>query len=133
MQAAVPKKGKRSRWGSQRGEGRGKAIAFTALFVFGIFAAVKLVPPYLAEYELSDKMQELARFAVVNRYSEDQIRDNVFKEVRNLEIPVKREDIHVDASSEQVKISVDYRVPVDLLVYKFDLHFTPSSQDKNLI
>jgi len=121
------------RWGSQRGEGKGKAIVFTVVFLFGIFAAVRLIPPYLAEYELADKMQELARFAVVNRYTDEQIRDHVFKEVRNLEIPVKREEIRVDASAEKVSISVDYRVPVDLLIYKFELHFTPSSQDKNII
>jgi len=123
----------RRRWNSQRGEGRGKAIAFTVIFLFGIFVAVRLVPPYLAEYQLADKMEELARFAIVNRYSEEQIRDHVYKEVKNLEIPVNREDIKVDASSETVKISVDYRVPIDLLVYKFELHFTPNSQDKKLI
>ena len=38
-------------------------------------------------------MQEQARFAVVNRYNEDQIRDNIFKMVQDLEIPVKREQI----------------------------------------
>jgi hypothetical protein len=133
MQAAVLSRRPGRRWGSQKGEGRGKAIAFTVIFVFAIFAAVKLVPPYLAEYQLADKMEELARFAIVNRYTEDQIRDHVYKEVKNLDIPVNREDIKVDASQETVKISVDYRVPVDLLVYKFELHFTPNSQDKRLI
>jgi len=119
--------------GPQQGEGKAKALAFTAVLFFGIFAAFKLLPPYLAEYELSDKMQELARFAVVNRYTDEQIRDHVFKEVKNLEIPLNREDIKVEASAEKVKISVDYRVPVDLLVYRLELHFTPSSQDKNII
>ena len=133
MQAAVATKRKGRRWGSQSGEGRGKAIAFTLVFLFGIFSAVKLVPPYLAEYQLADKMEELARFAIANRYSEEQIRDHVFKEVKDLEIPINREDIKVDASSETVKISVDYRVPIDLLVYKFELHFTPNTQDKRLI
>ena len=118
---------------SQRGEGRAKAIAFTAFLVFGIFAAVKLVPPYLEEYQLADKMQELARFAVVNRYSEEQIRDHVLREVKDLEIPVNREDIKISATGEKVTISVDYRVPVDFVVYHFDLHFNPTSQDKNLI
>jgi len=31
-----------------------------------------------------------------------------------------------------VKIAIDYTVPVDLLVYHFDLHFTPSSENKAL-
>jgi len=120
-------------WGSQQGEGKAKALAFTAILFFAVFVAFKLLPPYLAEYELADKMQELARFAVVNRYSDEQIREHVFKEVKNLEIPLNREDIKVEASPEKVKISVDYRVPIDLFVYHLELHFTPSSQDKNII
>jgi hypothetical protein len=117
---------------AQSGEGKFKAIAFTAIVVFGAFAAFKLIPPYLAEYQLSDKMQEQARFAVVNRYSEEQIRDTVFKEAQNLEIPVQKEEIKVFASQAVVRISVDYTIPVDLLVYKAQLHFTPSSENKSL-
>jgi hypothetical protein len=117
----------------QRGEGKFKAIAFTAIVVFGFYAAFKLLPPYIAEYQLSDKMQEQARFAVVNRYSEDKIRDTIFKEAQDLDIPITQSEIKVLASQSLVRISVDYTVPVDLLVYKVDLHFTPSSENKSLL
>jgi len=70
---------------------------------------------YVSDYQLSDKMQEQARFAVVNRYTEDQIRDNIFKVVQELEIPVKRESIKVFNTNAVVKISMEYTVPVDLL------------------
>lgn len=116
----------------ERGEGRLKAIIYTAVLLLGIYSAVKLVPPYMANYQLSDKMQELARYAVVNRYTEEQIRDNVYKAVQDLEIPVKREEIKVSSSNTLVKISLDYTVPVDLLFYHLDLHFTPSSENKSL-
>ncbi len=117
----------------QRGEGKFKAIAYTAVVVFGIFCAVKLLPPYIAEYQLADKMQDQARFAIVNRYTEDQIRDSIFKEAQDLDVPIKREDIKVLANSSVVRISLDYTIPVDLLVYKMDLHFTPSSENKSLL
>jgi hypothetical protein len=90
------------------------------------------VPIYVAEYQLSDKMQEEARYAVVNRYTEDRIKDEIMKEVMSLEIPVKREDIKVASSMQVVKIAIDYTVPVDLLFYHLDLHFTPSSENKAL-
>ena len=86
------------RCGSQRGEGKFKAIVFTVILVIGIFLAFKLVPPYVAEYQLQDKMQEMARFGIVNRYSEEQIRDNMFKVVQDLDIPAKREDIKVSVT-----------------------------------
>lgn len=116
----------------ERGEGKLKALIFTAVLLLGIYSAVKIMPAYIANYQLSDKMQELARFSVVNRYSEEQVRDNVFKVIQDLEIPVKREEIKVTASSAVVRISLDYTVPVDLFFYHLDLHFTPSSENKSL-
>ena len=117
---------------AQRGAGTIKAILWTAILVYGAFVAYKILPAYVAEYQLADKMQEQARFSIVNRYSEEQVRDNIFKVVKDLEIPVKREEIKVVANQDVVKISMDYTVPVDLLVYQLNLHFTPSSENKNL-
>lgn len=122
------------RGGSQRGEGKFKAIVFTVVLVIGIYLAFKLVPPYVAEYQLQDKMQEMARFGIVNRYSEETIRDNMFKVVQDLDIQgVKREDIKVAVSQSIVKVSLEYTVPVDLLVYSTELHFSPSSENKSIM
>jgi uncharacterized membrane protein len=117
---------------SQRGEGKLKAILYTVVIALVIYAAVKIVPPYISDYQLSDKMQEQARYAVVNRYTEEQIRDNIFKVVQDLDVPAKREDIKVFASNAVVKISLNYTVPVDLLFYHMDLNFSPSSENKAL-
>ena len=117
---------------AQRGEGKLKAIIVTAILVIGVIAAWKVVPPYSAEYQLADKIQEIARFAVVNRQTEEQIRETVFKTIQDLEIPAKREDIKVTTSTSKVTILVDYTVPVDILMYHLDLHFTPSSENKSL-
>jgi hypothetical protein len=124
---------RRSRARGQRGEGRFKAVAYTVIVVFGIYAAIKLIPPYLAEYQLADKMQEEARFAVVNRHGEDQIREAILKEAQSLDIALTKDDIKVVASASVVKITVDYTVPIDLMVYKMDLHFTPSSENKSIL
>jgi hypothetical protein len=117
---------------SERGAGKLKAFFFLVVILLLIYSAVKIVPAYVSDYQLSDKMQEQARYAVVNRYSEEQIRDNIFKVVQDLEIPAKKEAIKVASSNAVVKISLDYTVPVDLLVYHIDLHFTPSSENKAL-
>lgn len=121
------------RFRAQRGEGKLKAILVIAIIVFVIYAAVKILPPYIAEYQLADKMTEQARFGVVNRFTEEQIRATVFKEAQDLDIPITKEDIKVLASPSVVRISVDYTIPVDLIVYKLDLHFTPSSENKSLL
>lgn len=118
---------------AQRGAGRLKAIAYTAIVVFGFYAAFKLLPPYFAEYQLADKMQEEARFAVVNRHTEEQIRETILKEAQDLDIPLRKDEIKVLASMSVVRISVDYTVPVDLMLYKMELHFTPSSENKSIL
>jgi hypothetical protein len=117
---------------AQRGAGKLKALIVTAILIFGIYAGFKLVPPYSAEYQLNDKIQEIARFGVVEHKSEEQIRENVFKTIQDLDIPATRDNIKVIASSSKVAITVDYTVPVDLLFYHVDLHFTPTSENKSL-
>jgi len=118
---------------SERGEGKFKAILVTAILVFLIYAAIKMVPPYVSEYQLSDKMQETARYASVTRSSPDQIKDTIYREMQDLNIPATREQLVVTADAGRVSISLDYKVPIDLMVYKFELHFTPSSANKDLI
>ena len=117
---------------SERGEGKLKAVVLVAVIVLVIYSAVKIVPAYISDYQLSDKMQEQARFAVVNRYTEEQIRETLFKTMQELEIPAKRDDIKIVASNAVVKISLTYTVPVDLFFYHLDLHFSPSSENKAL-
>jgi uncharacterized membrane protein len=116
----------------ERGEGRLKGILVVVIVVLAIYTAWKVVPVYVNEYQLSDKMQEQARYAVVNRYNEEQIRENVFKVIQDLDIPAKREDIKVVSTNSVVKISLEYSVPVDVLMYHTDIHFSPNSENKAL-
>jgi hypothetical protein len=118
---------------AQRGEGRLKAIIYTLILVAGIYAAFKLVPLYVANYELKDKISEQARFAVVNRYTDEQIRDILYKTIQDLDIPAKREDIKVEQTNHGLMISVNYTVPVDFRVYKTEINFTPSSEGIDLL
>jgi hypothetical protein len=115
----------------ERGEGRLKAVVYLTLLIIGVYLAVKLVPLYVAEYELTDKMGEQARFAIVNRYTDDQIKDNIFKTIQDLDIPAKRDDVKVANTHNGLSISVEYTVPVDLMVYKTDITFSPSTEGRD--
>jgi len=116
----------------ERGEGRLKGILIVVIAVLAIYTAWKMVPPYVNNYQLDDSMQEQSRYAMVNRYTEEQIRENIYKKMVDLDIPAKKEDIKIVANNNVVKISLDYTVPVDVLVYHTDLHFTPNSETKSL-
>jgi membrane-associated protease RseP (regulator of RpoE activity) len=130
--AGQKRAGMRQRRRSERGEGKLKAVIVTGILLLGVFAGIKVIPPYVAYYQLNDKVQEIARFGVVEHSTEDQIKEKVFKTIEDLEIPATREDIRVSALSTRVSISVDYKVPVDILFYHVDLHFNPNSENKSL-
>ena len=117
---------------SERGDGKFKAILVTLIIAVGAYVAFKMVPPYVNNYQLKDKMQEIARFAIVNRYTDEQVRDQVFKEVDDLRIPVKKEQIKVVATNKRVTIDVDYTVPVDLTFYQTELHFADNAENASL-
>jgi cell division protein FtsL len=119
--------------GNQRGGGTMKAVLYTAVLVVGIFIAVRIVPAYVAKYQMNDKIEEQARFAVVNRWTEEQIRDNLFKVIQDLDIPATREDIKVSNTNHGILISLSYVVPVDFYIYKTDLNFTCSSEGRDIM
>lgn len=118
---------------AQRGEGKLKALIYTAFLIIAIFVSIKTVPLYVAEYQLKDKMSEQARFAIVNRYSNDQIKDNIFRTIQDLDIPATRDDIKVQTTNHGLAIGVNYTVPVDFLLYKTDFNFTPSSEGVDIM
>ena len=124
---------KRSSQRSQRGEGRLKAIIYTVILVVGVFVAIRLVPLYVNEYQLQDKMNEQAKFAVVNRYTEAQVRDILFKVIQDLDIPATRDDIKLATTNHGISISVTYTVPVDFFIYKTDITFSPTSEGLDIM
>lgn len=117
----------------QRGEGRAKAIFWTLVLLLALFLAIKLIPAYVSDYQLHDKLVTEARFATVNRRSDEELRNIVFQEIQDLDIPAHREDIKIESSPRYVRISVDYIVPVDLWFYRTELHFNPSTENKSLL
>jgi hypothetical protein len=116
---------------AQRGEGRLRAFLYFAFLIIGVFVAFKTVPAYVANYQLKDKMTETAKFAIVNRYTPEQIRDNVYRTIQDLDIPAKREDVKVEDTNHGIEVSVAYSVPVDFIVYKTDLKFDTSSEGRD--
>src|SRR5256885_12275826 len=115
---------------AQRGEGKLKGIIVTAILVFGIYAAFKLVPPYSAECQLNDKIQEIARFGVVDRKTEDQIRDSVLKTIQDLDIPATRENIKVTSKDRKSTRLNSSHLVISYAVFclkKKKLHDIPTS------
>ncbi len=117
---------------ASRGGARLRAIIWLLLLGSGVYVAYKVLPIYIANYQLQDRMQTEARFATVNHRSNDEIRDIIYREIQDRDIPARREDIHIESSQRGVNIRVDYTVTVDLRVYQWTLEFHPTASNRAL-
>ena len=116
----------------ERGAGRLKAIIWLLIFLALVYLGIKIVPAYFNNYQLEDTIRVEARFATVQRKAEEDIRNDIYRKIQDLDIPARREDIRVQSTDRGVRISVDYTVEVDLLGYKLRLQFNPSADNRAL-
>ena len=116
----------------ERGASKVKTVLTLVIVGFLIFSGVKIIPAYFANFQLQDSMQTEARFAIADHRAVDQIREDIWKKVQELDIPAKKEDIKVSREQRSVAISLDYVVPVDLRVYQFNLEFHPHADNHTL-
>jgi hypothetical protein len=108
-------------------------LVLTLLILGGmIFVGVMIAPPYFNNYQLQDAMKTEARFAGYNRKTDEEIRDDVWKKVQELEIPVKKEDIHVVNENNTVLITIDYSIPVDMKFTQFTMDFHARGDNHSL-
>ena len=111
-----------------------KINLFLTIVVLGtlIFVGVKIAPAYFANYQLEDAMKTEARFAAYNRKTDEEVREDIWKKVQELNIPVRREDIHLVNGGGTLQATIDYSVPVDLQFYQFDMHFHAVGDNRSL-
>jgi hypothetical protein len=118
---------------SERGGGHLKAIVWTMVLVAFIYAAAMVLPVLINEYQFQDTIQDIARFASVNRKTNEQIQKAVLDEAQKADLPVQAEDIKVQNNGGNVHINVDYSVTVDLKLYQWTLNFHPAASNSSLI
>lgn len=122
---------------NQAGERGGSTISLLITLVVLAalaFTAVKIVPVYVEAYQFQDAIEAESRFALTGypKKSLDDIKDDIYKKVKELDIPAKREDIRLNVTNGSVEIGLDYTVPIDLKVYQFNLQFHPHADNHTI-
>lgn len=117
----------------QRGAIKLKTIIGFAIVALMAYSGFKLVPPYIDNFQLLDSMKTEARFAAVNRKSPDDVREAIYKKIRELEIPAKLNDIRVDqVGVGGLRITVKYTVTVTILGYQHTIEFAPTADNMSI-
>jgi hypothetical protein len=117
----------------ERGAGHLKAVVWTTILVAFIYVSAIVLPVLINEYQFQDSLQNIARFASVNRKSSEQIRKDVMDEAQKEDLPVQAENIKVESNVGNIHINVDYSVTVDLKVYQLTLNFHPAANNASLL
>jgi len=113
--------------------GRLKALVSLAFLAALIFAAFKIFPAYVNNYQLQDHIRQLATQLAVRSApaTPDEVTNEVIQFAQDHGISLTPDNVRV-AIGHHVEIDVDYTVPVDLKVYMLRLHFTPSADSLSL-
>jgi predicted membrane protein len=124
----------RSNQARERGGSKLNLLITLIILAALAFTAIKIVPVYVEAYQFQDSIEAESRFALTGypKKSMDDIKDDIFKKVQELDIPAKREDIRLNVTNGSVEIGLDYTVPIDLKVYQFNLQFHPHADNHTI-
>jgi hypothetical protein len=105
---------------------------FGLFLVFAIlYGGVKILPHYVANFQLESDLDDVARTGATNaKITDDELRQNVIRQAQALGIPLTEEQVLIEHIPGDVFVSGEYTVHVDLLLYPLDLHFHPMSRNK---
>jgi hypothetical protein len=85
----------------------------------GMLAITQYVPAYYNSSQFSYfVVREAARAK-----SAAQLKESVLEQARAYSLPVKESDIRINNIDAVLRVSVDYKVPLNLLVYNPELQF----------
>jgi hypothetical protein len=105
------------------------------------YGAYKFAPPFISHYQLKDEMKEIATLSaaglpprVGGRSGKStgfiaEIQEAVLAKAKELEIPLRKQDVKVSQDESRIFITVKYTVPVELPGHVYDLNFEFSSHN----
>jgi hypothetical protein len=110
---------------------RGLIAIFIVVAVF--YVGSKVVPVYFDFYQFQDSIAEEARVQSYSTKSVSDIRETVWKEVKQLDLPIASpDDLKIERTGNTVSIEAEYTVHIDVPIHPFDLKFTPSTKNKQI-
>jgi hypothetical protein len=118
----------------QRGGSKLNLVLTVLVLLAMLFASVKIVPVYFANYQMQDAIETETRFAYSGypKKTVDQIQEEVWRKAQDLGIPAQKDAVKVDLGNGSVAIGFQYSVPIDLAVYQFTLEFNPHADNHSI-
>jgi hypothetical protein len=107
----------------QEGKGTAGCLLFLLVAAIAVFLAVRIGPTYYANKSFEADLRTEASRAGANFLGDEAVLKNVLDLARRNEIRLKRENVKVERFAGQMFITVEYSVPVDLVVTERTMNF----------
>lgn len=105
-----------------RGEGKIGCIFWILVLVVVGTVAAKMIPVKIESAEFYDYMEEQAKFGL--QASPEGIKRQIMRKARDLDLPVKSENLTVERVAEEIRIHCKYEIPIEFpgytYIWKFD-------------
>lgn len=103
------------------GEGRiGCLFGLVILLIVGMIA-YKMIPVKVKAADLRDEVADASRSAGL--HNDKWIATTILNKASSLGLPVTENDIKVERANGEIKVDVDYTVPVVFPAYTYQWHF----------
>ncbi len=117
----------RHRSRAERGEGQAGCLVGIILLLAAIFVAYKLIPIKVKAADLRQTVIDEAKSA--GSHSDTQILKQILAKAQEHNLPVTEDNVTITRASSQIKVEVDYSVPVAFPGYTFNWHFHHSAEN----
>ena len=104
-----------------RGEGKIGCILWLTVFAVAALIAYKMIPVKIASSQFYDYMEDEAKFSAGN--SPELLKKKIYEKARELDLPIKEEQITVEKAGDNIKMRAVYDVPVEFPGYTYVWHF----------
>jgi hypothetical protein len=103
------------------GEGQFGCLVGLIILLIGLFVAYKMIPVKVKAAEIRQVTEDESRSA--GTHNDDQIRAFILKKAKDNGMPIAEDNIKIERSSSNIKIDVEYDVPIDFPGYVYKWHF----------
>jgi hypothetical protein len=105
----------------QRGEGQFGCLIGLVLLLAAAMVAYKMIPIKVKAAEMRDTVVDEAKSA--GQHNDKRMTEAMLAKAAELELPLEPENIEIVRKSGEVRVSVEYTVPVEFPGYVYQWHF----------
>lgn len=109
-------------WRSQRGDVPVGCLIGGVVLLIVVLVAIKVAPVIVNVGELDNKISVLADRANRREYNDKRILSEILRSAESLDLPVTKKNVKIKRTSNRIKVTVIYDLPIEFPGYTFMWH-----------